>query len=492
MSYWLAETAHMHPDAIALIAADQSWTYRELDAVVDDFARRLHAVGVQTGEHVAVLLHNQPDYVCLIHALSRIGAVMVTLNARLTAAEIAWQVEKARCQRLICSSATQAQIAGLSGRLPIYAFDDAAPPAQNLRALTLSAAFDSAMSFNLDAVQSIVFTSGTTGQPKGAMLTHANQLASARASDARLGSLQPGDRWLLTLPLYHVGGQAILWRCCLDGAAVVLHNHFAAQALNDTLERARITHVSLVPTMLKRLLDVRGNAPPPGLRLMLLGGAAASPELLRRAFDLAYPVAPTYGLTEACSQVATMLPGNARAKLGSVGKPLPGTSIRIVDAQGHSLPPNAYGEIVVKGKTVMAGYFDAPDSKTLRASELYTGDIGYLDDDGDLWLIQRRSDLIVSGGENVYPAEVEAVLCTFPGVAEVSVFGIPDAEWGQVVAAALVPENGAIVDSAALLAHARAHLAGYKIPRVIRLVEELPHTASGKIQRHRLREIIEG
>src|SRR5690606_19213253 len=198
----------------------------------------------------------------------------------------------------------------------------------------------------------------------------------------------------------------------------------------------------------------------------------------------------TYGLTEAASQVATMLPAGVRTKPGSVGRPLLFTQVRIVDEVGQAVPAGTPGQILVSGPTVMAGYDgdEAATQQVLRNGELHTGDLGYLDEEGDLWILQRRSDLIVRGGENVYPAEVEAVLRRHPAVAEACVVGIPDAEWGQRVAAMVVLENGREVTAGELEAHCRQHLAGYKLPRVWRFVATLPQTASGKISRRAVQE----
>jgi len=242
--------------------------------------------------------------------------------------------------------------------------------------------------------------------------------------------------------------------------------------------------------MLYRLLNAEMTFPD-SLRLVLLGGAAADSTLIERCQALNIPVAPTYGLSEACSQVATMLPDEAYRKPGSVGKPLTFTSVRIVGENGASLPTGEYGEVVISGSTVFAGYYNNPEAtaKTLRNGELYTGDIGYLDEDGDLWLVQRRSDLIVSGGENIYPAEIERVLREHPAVAEVCVVGIPNPEWGQQVAAAIVLKTNAQVTSEELMLFSRQHLAGYKQPRLIKFVDSLPQTASGKIQRGKVLEI---
>jgi len=323
------------------------------------------------------------------------------------------------------------------------------------------------------------------------VLTFDNHLSSANASAYRIG-IDVNDRWLSCLPLYHVGGLAVVFRSCLYGTAIVLHKRFDVDAFHASLGRDAVTLTSVVPTMLHRLLQSRGAPWPESLRLVLLGGAAATPELLAAAWDAGLPVAPTYGLTEASSQVATALPGDAQPKPGTVGKPLFGAEVRIVDNEGRELPAGEIGEVTVRGPQVMAGYYrnEAATAQTIRDGWLYTGDLGYTDADGDLFLVQRRSDLIVSGGENVYPAEVEAVLRVHPAVAEACVVGVPDAEWGQRVAAAVQLRPGAALEESALLAFCRERLAGYKVPRQVRFVAELPQTASGKIERRRVVEML--
>ena len=251
------------------------------------------------------------------------------------------------------------------------------------------------------------------------------------------------------------------------------------------VNQARPTQMSLVPTQLYRMLEA-GFSPPPSLRLILLGGAAATPELVARCIENNLPIALTYGLTECASQVATTTPDQVRAKPGSVGKPLNGTTVRIVDEQGHDVPAGEYGEVVVRGRTVMKGYLGQPPTN----SEFHTGDIGYLDADGDLWIVQRRSDLIVSGGENVYPSEVEVVLRRHPAVEDACVVGLPDSEWGQRVAAMVALRKGQTLSEAALIAFSRERMAGYKQPRKIVFVDELPQTASGKVQRAKVRELL--
>lgn len=482
MENWLLARARATPGRLALRQDGVSWDYAALARLVEQLAGGLAAAGVQPGDRVAALLPNGVLYAALVHALMRLGAVLVPLNIRLAAGELAWQLEKAGATLLLHSRETAGLAAEVAGQTAITARVIAKLPACQ--------SAPPAPPVDLDAVQAIVFTSGTTGQPKGAMLTYGNHFWSATASAYHLGVL-PDDRWLSILPLYHVGGLAVLFRSCLYGAAAVLQEGFDLDAVNRSLNEEAITLVSLVPTMLYRLLPARAGWPE-RLRLVLLGGAAASPELVAQAAAAGVPVATTYGLTEAASQVATMLPEEVRRKPGSVGRPLLFTEVRVVDDSGAPVPAGEVGEVVVRGPAVMAGYYGEPEATAgaLRNGWLHTGDVGYLDDDGDLWLVQRRSDIIVSGGENVYPAEVEAVLRAHPAVAAAAVVGLPDAEWGQQVAALVVPGEGQTVSAEALRRFARERLAGYKLPRRITFVEELPQTASGKVARAAVRALL--
>jgi O-succinylbenzoic acid--CoA ligase len=422
---------------------------------------------------------NNLAFVCLIHALARVGAVLVPLNLRLTKHELAWQLDHSDCALLIIGDEMAEQVPDFAGKvrhllLAPDLFDT--PNSENRIPKNI---------FRLENSQAIVFTSGTTGRPKGAILTFANHYWSAASSAFRLG-LQKDDRWLSCLPLYHVGGLAVILRSCLYGTAVILHDRFDVQAISDSMDSQAITLISLVPVMALRLLDFRGDRPwPSSLRHLLLGGAAAPPNLFKRCLELDIPISATYGLTEAASQVATMLPQQTANKPGSAGKPLLFTSVDIIDDQDQSLPPGSMGEICVSGPTVMAGYYkdEQATEEILHDGRLYTGDIGYLDEEGDLWLVQRRNDIIISGGENVYPSEVENVLLHHPSVVAVCVVGISDPQWGQRVAAMVKQNHATSLTKNELLEFGRKNLAGYKLPRVLHFVDQLPLTASGKIHR---------
>ena len=469
MQDWLSAQAYARPDGIALICDDETLTYRELDTRAAHVAAWLVGQGVQRGERVALLPANDVESVAAIHAVARLGATLVLLNTRLTTSEIEAQIERVK-PRVVLQ--TPLQMTGFRNVL--------VAKRKGFKKLVISNPGE--IDLNDDAC--ILFTSGTSGVPKAAVLTWSNFWHSALASAYRIGTL-PTDRWLCTLPLFHVGGLSIILRACLYGIAVDLRHKFDAPTIHAALASEPITLISLVPTMLYRLLDARDKQPAqyPSLRLVLLGGAAADDELMHRALAATIPIATTYGLTEATSQVCTALPEDAARKPNSVGKPLPFAQVRVVDADDNDLPRGDIGEVIVRGPTVMRCYLDDDEAtrRVLKDGWLHTGDMGYLDEDGDLFIVQRRSDLIVSGGENVYPAEVEGVLRQHPAVADCLVVGIDSAEWGQQVAALVVARLP--VSERELNEFVRARIAAYKVPRVISFVDALPMTASGKPDR---------
>jgi O-succinylbenzoic acid--CoA ligase len=325
------------------------------------------------------------------------------------------------------------------------------------------------------------------------VLTAGNHWWSATASALNLG-LHDDDRWLAVLPLFHVGGLSILLRGAIYGIPVLLHERFDPAAALAALADDRATIASLVAVMLQRMIETGGEAPwPAHFRCALLGGGPAPRPLLEACAARGVPVAQTYGLTETASQVATLAPADALRKLGSAGQPLLPLELRVLTTDGREAEPGEVGEICVRGPMVTSGYHGRPDAtaEAIRDGWLHTGDLGALDEEGYLYVADRRSDLIISGGENIYPAEVEAVLMAHPAVSEAGVVGAPEARWGQVPLAFVVlrPEVP-VPPEVELIAFCRARLAAYKVPRAIRVVPSLPRTASGKLRRAELRALL--
>lgn len=451
---WLRQRAQVTPDRVALVFGAAKWSFAELDRRVDAAARALRQRGVQSGQRIGLRAQNSAGFVVAVHALMRVGAVLVPINTRLMPSEIDWQQADSELALVLDDADADALT-----RVP-----DSQPVARD---------------FDLGEPHSILYTSGTTGRPKGAILTYGNHWWSAIASALNLG-LAADDRWLASLPLFHVGGLSILLRGVLYGITVVVHPRFEPATVNTAIDDG-VSIVSVVSTMLERMLGERGERPYPStLRCVLLGGGPAPLPLLERAVEAQAPVLQTYGLTETASQVVTLAPEDALRKIGSAGKPLLGSQIRI----------EADGEICVYGPTVSPGYLH----QSPRDGWLHTGDLGYLDDEGYLYVLDRRDDLIVSGGENIYPAEIEAVLLAHPAVEEAGVIGVPDAQWGRTVAAAIKlydrddGDSRQTVTEEELVAFCRQRLAGYKVPRHIEFrAEALPRNAAGKLLRRDLR-----
>jgi O-succinylbenzoic acid--CoA ligase len=384
---------------------------------------------------VALALPAGKDFAIALHACLRLGAIALPIDPRLTEAQ---RRERAAGCAVVVDSAL----------------------AQHGRP-------HPGVPHDLDGPAIVVHTSGTTGAGTPVTLTYGNWLWSALGSGVALG-VQPDDRWLCALPLSHVGGLSILLRSAIYGTAAVVHERFDAQrVVAELMASDGATLVSLVPTTLARVLDA-GLDRPPRLRCALIGGGPVPPALVDRARAAGIPVAQTYGLTEACSQVTTAAPGDAHP---DAGPPLFCTRVRI----------GSDGEILVKGPTVAPG-------ATRADGWLATGDQGSLDAEGRLTVTGRLADTIVTGGENVAPAEVEAALAEHPAVAEAAVYGRPDAEWGEAVVATVVLRPGARADADELRRHCAARLAGFKVPKEVQFAAALPRNPTGKLQRNLLRD----
>jgi o-succinylbenzoate---CoA ligase len=436
---WLAQRAQTCPDRTALIADGRAVTYDELEGEATAAARRLAAHGVRRGATVTLELSAGADYVVLLHALMKLGAVAQPLNTRLAPAEREAELHRAE-PVLAVSRASDA--GGPEADLPLLGEHD------------------------LDAVHCRVLTSGTSGRPRPIELTYGNHLWSAVGSAFNLG-VDPADRWLCCLPLYHVSGLEIVMRSVIYGTGAVVHDGFAVERVAEALEHDGVTLISVVTTQLARLLEAGVDLSGP--RAILVGGGPVPVEALEEAIGRDASVVQTYGLTETASQVTTLAPEEARRKLGSAGRPLLTTHLRIQE-----------GEILVQGPVVAPGCAD-------EDGWLHTGDLGRIDDEGFLYVEDRRGDLIVSGGENVAPAEVEEVLLRHPDVADAAAVGRADAEWQEAVEAVVVLRDGAAAGPAELRRHCAESLAGYKVPKRFEFVSELPRTDSGKLLRQALR-----
>jgi O-succinylbenzoic acid--CoA ligase len=436
---WLAQRAQSCPERCALIADGAAVTYAELEAEATWIARRLAAHGVRRGSTAALTMHPRREQVVLAHALMKVGAALLPLSPRLTEAERALVIDEVE---------------------PMIDLDDAGLLTQNEADLPLLGEHDT------DAICAYVLSSGSTGTPKPIGLTYGNFLWSAMGGAFNIG-VDPADRWLCCVPLSHIAGLSIVVRSAIYGTTAVVHDGFDVDRVARALAVDGITVVSVVTTMLSRLLEAGADLSAP--RAILVGGGPVPESILQEALDRGATVVQTYGLTETCSQVTTLAPEDAMRKVGSAGRPLLSSHVRIRD-----------GEILVQGPTVAPGRYD-------ESGWLHTGDLGYIDEEGFLYVRDRIDDMIVTGGENVVPSEVEEALLRHPAVADAAVVGREDPEWQQAVTAVVVLAPGAEVTPDELRHHCAETLAGYKVPKRVELAAALPRTPSGKLMRRALR-----
>lgn len=472
MSDALRVAARARPDAPALDDGSRVWTYAELDAAVDRMARNLAPLGAEPGSTVALVAHPSALSIQAVWAVPRTGAVVAPLNPRLGAASMERALDVIG-PGLIISTDQDVRDAALD-TVSVTTLDDLPEPVGEEGGVAVAHATSEpgATSGSEQRPFALIWTSGTSGGPTAVPILESALEASARASVARLG-LTGADRWYASLSLGHVGGLALVHRAAHVGCTLLVRGPFSAEVLGELIDREGLTHTSLVPTMLGRLLDVRGAEPvPPTVRCLLVGGAAAGSTLVSRMVEGGYPVALTYGLTEACSQVATAPPDLVATKSGTVGPPIDGVELRIGDD----------GEICIRGGTVSPGAAD-------EEGWLATGDLGRLDDKGHLWVSGRISDRIVTGGLTVDPRLVEVVLEGLPGVSAAAVAGHPDDEWGETIVALIVPHTGVDVDSKALMALARERLSASEVPRRIDFADAIPLNVNGKIDRDAVRAV---
>ena len=466
----------------AVVDGPLRWSWQDLDSRAEAVAGGLARAGVGPGERVALLARPSAEAIAALHGIARIGAVVAPLGVGLTSVELLAAAAVIDPRLVVHGPGLEA--ASALGR-PSIALDDLVGTESDPGSHRAAPPLGAAPTIDPAAPAVIVLTSGTTGRPKAAVLSTSALVASA---EAWLAALPPATGWLLALGLDHVAGLGVAWRAALTGVPLVVLPGpdpvgIVAALANDPWP----SHVSLVPTMLARLLDVVADGPPPAtLRAVLLGGGPIPPELAARAIAAGWPIVPTYGLTEAGSGITALPTANVASRPASAGRALPGVLIRIAEPEDDGV-----GEILVHGPALFSGYLaDQAATAAVHTAEgwLRTGDLGRLDPDGYLTVLDRRTDRIVRGGENVSPAEVEAVLLGHPAIADAAVVARRDPTFGHVPVAAIVLRPGSPdPGDDALVRHCRDRLARFKVPVAFVRRETLPRTAAGKLRRAALR-----
>ena len=471
--HWLVKQAELSPHNLAVeIDTGESLSYLELHQKSESYARKLSHFNFKKNDRVALLSNNSLDMLAIIHALSYLEVIVVLLNTRLTVEEINFQLKDSQTALLITSDEFQSENYDVVNRrlisdIVMYKVD-------------YSIVFKSQM--NLNDPFTLMYTSGTTGVPKAVVHTYGNHWWSAIGSVLNLG-LNDSDKWLSALPMFHVGGLSVFIKSAIYGMPVYLLKKYSKKSVYQAILNKDVTIVSFVTLMLADFLKELSGDSPAQLRAILLGGGSVPEVLLEKCVEKNVPLIQSYGMTETCSQIVTLSNADAVRKIGSAGKPLMPAELKI-DAN-----KNEIGEILVKGPMVIERYFNNSHAttKSFKDGWFKTGDLGYLDEDGFLYVVDRRSDLIISGGENIYPTEIENLLMSDRRIKEVAVVAKKDGRFGAVPVAYVVlkEELEEPVDLSSIL---KGKLAKFKQPVEYIIVDTLPRTASNKIMRHQLSE----
>ncbi|MDA8183126.1 MAG: acyl-CoA synthetase [Acidimicrobiales bacterium] len=495
---WMAERSARAPRRRAISFEGSTRTYGDLQERIDRLAAALRAGGVRHGDRVGYLGMNHPAFLETMFAASRLGAIFVPLNFRLTGPEITFICEDAGLHTLVADAAHQQLADSVRSDLSVrrlVSSEAARPGWESLDELVgAHDPIEAADEVDADEVAVIMYTSGTTGRPKGAMLTHAN-LWWNNVNGMLTLDVMEDDVTLVAAPLFHIGGLNVTTLITLQkGGEVVLQRSFDPGACLEAIPHHGVTTMFGVPAMFLFMSQHPGfaDADLTSLRMLVCGGAPVPEPLIKLYNSRGVPIQQGYGLTETSPMVSFLTSEWALAKVGSAGRPPILTEVRLVDASGAPVSgAGERGEVCVRGPNVMKGYWNQQAATAEAIDEagwFHTGDVGYIDEDGFLYLVDRLKDMIITGGENVYPAEVESVLYDHPAIAEVAVIGMPDERWGESVAAVAVLAKGADLTLDELREFAKPNLAAYKLPTRLELVAALPRNPAGKILKTELRE----
>jgi fatty-acyl-CoA synthase len=500
---WFEERTRLTPNRRCLTFEGETWTYATMLERIDRTAAALRDVGVRHGDRVAYLGLNHPAFFETMFAASRLGAIFVPLNFRLRSAELSFILNDAGAHTLVADDLHRNLIDAVRDELPCRRYLSSETAAVGWTALadaTAAAAAtqdgepEPAEAVDADEVALIMYTSGTTGRPKGAMLTHAN-LWWNNVIALLLTDMLENDVSLVVAPLFHIGGLNVTTlQAWMKGAENVLHRSFDPAKFIEDIARYDVTIAFAVPAMLLFVSQHPDfdDADLTTVRSFVCGGAPVPESLIKLYIGRGIQINQGYGLTETAPCVSFLTPEHALAKLGSAGRVPMFIELRLEDAEGGAITePDARGEICVRGPNVMKGYWNRPEATAAAIDAegwFHTGDVGYLDSDGFLFVADRIKDMVITGGENVYPAEVESVLYTHPDVADVAVIGLPDDRWGEAVTAVIVLKPEAAVTLEELRSFAGERLARYKLPRRLELVDILPRNPAGKVLKFSLRD----
>lgn len=502
---WISQWSIIRPKATAIISDDVPTTYLELSERINKLVAFLLSSGVKKGDRVAVLLHNRKEYIEIFFALSKIGGIIVPLNWRLAVSEIQFILQDSGARAIFFEPEFTKNIEGLTKHVAmdvrVCCIGPHDPGVKTVPPWAVE--YESALGRHGDdepkALEEvgdtdphiIMYTSGTTGQPKGAVLSHRKTFFNVLNSDMFF-DLSTKDIMIVARPMFHSGGLIVNSSPVLyKGGTIVVKRRFRPAEILETVQRYKVTLLELPATVYQFMLNECSieKYDLSSIRCCFTGGERVPVHLLKELADRGLVVSQIYGLTEV-STLFCLPMDEAREKMGSVGHPIFHGQVRIVDKDNNPIVPGQSGEVTVKGPIVMAGYWGRQDltNEVIKDGWLYTGDLATIDDEGFVYIVDRSKDMFISGGENVYPAEIEKILISHPLVADAAVIGVDDQKWGEVGKAFIVLKTGHAITKEEIIAFLTEHLARYKVPKYIEVIDTLPKTASGKIQKYLLKQ----
>lgn len=499
IGHTLLTNAHNYGEREAIVIDEQRLTYRELDQAVNRRANALLALGVKKGDHVGTLSANSMELVETIYALARIGAVVVPLNFRLSPGEMTYVVNHADLSTLMFQDQFEETVRKIMPSIPavrrfLYSGERCSGDWIDFETKTkVQSAQMPPAEVTENDIATIIYTSGTTGRPKGVVHTHKNWVWALAGI-----SLATKGEWFLkrltAFPLFHAGGFLTLYGSIFAANTLVMLTHFDARLLLSSIEKEKINQLGNPPTVYKMLLRMPELANTDVRSVLRIGsGSEVMPDETRNQLKKAFPgvgIIENYGMTETCGTITHRSMEYTDAKPFSAGRPVAHVRLRIVDDNGRDVAPGEVGEVLCSGPNIMRGYYkdEEKTAEAIRDGWLYTGDIGLLDEDGFLFLKDRKNNMLISGGENIYPKEIEDVLYRHPKILEAAVFGLPDKLWGEKVCAAVVVKPGEKLKAEEVIEFCQTHLASYKKPKDVYFADELPKNQLGKVLRSALKQ----
>jgi fatty-acyl-CoA synthase len=497
--YLLKRAAFKHPEREAIVSEKGRWSYAQWNANANRRAKAFARQGIKKGDHVATIFLNGNEVLETYMALIKLGAVIVPLNVRLAPKELQYIIEHSGASALILSYEFESAIREIKDTLPtvrqyFMSGGDVSEDMIPLEEIYMCESEEEPLiEVGEDDIACILYTAGTTGRPKGVLLSHRNCLWAA-VNIAFNVDLKPEYRVLLVFPLYHAAAFIILIGNLFLGCTNVTMRAFDPERVMELIEHERISRMTFPPTVWNFILQLHNldRYDTSSVRSISSGAESMPLETKKRLLDV-FPNAAlgeSYGMTESAATITTLDPKDVLRKIASVGKPYVNVEMRLVDDQGNDVPVGDVGEILARGPSIMEGYFKEPEAtgEALKAGWLHTGDLGKLDDEGFLYIVDRKKDMIITGGENIYPREIEEVLYAHPKILEAAVIGLPDPNWGEKVHAVIALKDGETLTEQEVIDYCKTHIASFKKPKSVEFVERLPRSPAGKVLKRILRE----